>query len=361
MTAGGGPKVSVLLPSLDAREFLEPRIDSLLKQTFTNWEAIVLDSQSTDGSWEFFQSIAKTDSRFRLHQIPREGLYAALNRGLDLATGEFLHVATADDSMSPEFLTEMLQALARCSKAGIAACDVLLIDRNGNELSRKHLAGRFSRRAARNLLSLENVRTGFPDEPQRNINYRPVPHDCLLHFDGRSVYLSLNQLVVRMTLAKAAGPFETTVGSVADFGWLLRLTGSTGSVHVPKRLAMWRYHGNQLSLRPDLSRPASQRAAAERALKKICDDNPTLLTRNDRAALLLPFKILEGRSPIGRVFRWFEAAGRLARMFFERPVSTLRALLRVKFRFGTRRHTLLPMIFLGARLAPKKVEELSGS
>ena len=200
MTAGGGPKVSVLLPSLNAREFLEPRIDSLLKQTFTNWEAIVLDSQSTDGSWEFFQSIAKTDSRFRLHQIPREGLYAALNRGLDLATGEFLHVATADDSMSPEFLTEMLQALARCSKAGIAACDVLLIDRNGNELSRKHLAGRLSRRAATNLLSLENVRTGFPGERQRDINYRPVPHDCLLHFDGRSVYLSLNQLVVRTTL-----------------------------------------------------------------------------------------------------------------------------------------------------------------
>src|SRR5438128_6808236 len=147
---GSAPKVSLLLPSLNARRFLEPRVDSLLKQTFADWEAIVLDSQSTDGSWEFFQSVAENDSRFRPYQIPREGLYAALNRGLELATGEFLHIATADDSMSPEFLTEMLEALARCSKAGIAACDVLLIDRNGNELSRKHLAGRLSRRAARN-------------------------------------------------------------------------------------------------------------------------------------------------------------------------------------------------------------------
>src|SRR5438477_13187435 len=103
MTAGGGPKVSVLLPSLNAREFLEPRIDSLLKQTFTDWEGIVLDSQSTDGSWEFFKSIARNDSRIRLHQIPREGLYAALNRGIDLTRGEFLHIATCDDAMSPEF------------------------------------------------------------------------------------------------------------------------------------------------------------------------------------------------------------------------------------------------------------------
>jgi glycosyltransferase involved in cell wall biosynthesis len=50
----GAPKVSILLPSLNAREFLEPRIDSLLSQTFADWEAIVLDSGSTDGSWDFF-------------------------------------------------------------------------------------------------------------------------------------------------------------------------------------------------------------------------------------------------------------------------------------------------------------------
>src|SRR5436305_15189012 len=107
MTAANAPKLSVLLPSLNAREFLEPRVDSLLKQSFTDWEAIVLDSGSADGTWEFFQSAAQRDSRFRLHQIPREGLYAALNRGLELATGDFVHIATCDDSMTPEFLAEM--------------------------------------------------------------------------------------------------------------------------------------------------------------------------------------------------------------------------------------------------------------
>jgi len=183
-----------------------------------------------------------------------------------------------------------------------------------------------------------------------------VPHDCLLHFDGRSVYLSLNQLVVRMSAARAAGRFETAIGSVADFSWLLELTSLTGSIHVPKKLAMWRYHGNQLSLRPDLSRAGSQRAAAERAMRRKCGANAILLSRNDRAALLLPLKILECRSPIGRVFGWFESVARLTRMFFERPIPTLRALLRVKFRFGTRTHSLLPMIFQGANLAPRNVE-----
>src|ERR1051326_5140463 len=196
-------KVSILLPSLNARKFLDERVDSLLKQTIRDWEAIVLDSGSSDGTWEYFQSAAQTDPRFRLHQIPREGLYAALNRGLDLATGEFVHIATADDSMTADFLAETLSALSRVPQAGIVASDVQLIDQNGNALSEETLmAGGLSKRSAQNLLNLDRVRRACSNQPQARVNFRPVPHDWLLHFDGRSVYLSLNQLVVRTALAR---------------------------------------------------------------------------------------------------------------------------------------------------------------
>ena len=351
------PKVSILLPSLNARKFLEPRIESLLNQTFTDWEAIVLDSGSTDGTWEYFQSIAGKDSRFQLHQLPREGLYAALNRGFELATGEFIHIATCDDSMAPEFLAEMLKASSRCPEAGVAASDVLLIDRNGNPLSEQEVTRTISKRAARTLLSLDHVRTAFPAETPQRINFRPVPHDCLLHFDGRSVYLSLNQLLVGTTLARAAAPFDTTIGSVADFKWLLRLTASTETIHVPKKLAMWRYHGDQLSLQPDPSRASSRKAAAESALQEICERNLVQLSRNDRAALLLPFQSMESPSIFGRLIVWVKSFFRLIRMIVERPAATWRALRRVGFRFGTRRYTLLPMILGALGLRPSDVEE----
>lgn len=347
------PKVSILLPSLNAREFLEQRVRSIVDQTFADWETIVLDSGSTDGSWEFFQSVAQTDHRFQLHQIPRNGLYAALNRGFELATGEFIHIGTADDSMSSDFLSEMLGALSKCQPAGIAACDVLLIDRNGNPLSKQELTRSMSSRSARNLLILDAVRTAFPAEPPPEINFRPIPHDCLLHFDGRSVYLSLNQLVVRTDLARAAAPFDTTIGSVADFKWLLRLTSSTGTVHVPKKLAMWRYHGDQLSMQPDPSRAASRRSAAESALEEISKRNLIPLTANDRAALLLPFEAEESRSIVGRFLIWLKSLVRLMRMLITRPISTSRALIRVRSRFGTRRHTLVPMIFEAFELKAK--------
>src|SRR5260370_16732129 len=104
-----------------------------------------------------------------------------------------------------------------------------------------------------------------------------------------------------MNAARAAGRFETAIGSVADFSWLLELTSLTGSIHVPKKLAMWRYHGDQLSLRPDLSRAGSQRAAAERAMRRICGANPILLSLTHPPPLLLPLKILHVRSPISPV------------------------------------------------------------
>src|SRR4029077_17654316 len=98
--------------------------------------------------------------------------------------------------------------------------------------------------------------------------------------------------------------------------------------------AMWRYHGNQLSLRRDESRLGSMKAAGERTLRGICERQPRQLTRNDCEALLLPYKILMARSAIGRVYRWFEAAIRLWWIVFDRPAATWRGLRRAKFRFG---------------------------
>ena len=347
------PKVSILLPSLNNRQFLQPRIDSLLAQTFRDWEAIILDSYSTDGSREFFQSIASTDPRFRLTQVPKEGLYAALNRGIPLATGEFLHIATCDDTMAPDFLAAMIEAFAQCPDAGIAVCDLSFINQDGHELLAQDMAAHLSKGAIRNLLGSGRVRTAFPAREQRELNYRPVPHDCLLHFTGRSVYFSLTQLLVRMALVRAVGPFETAVGSVADFGWLVRLTSMTGSVHLPRNLATWRFHGDQLSVQRDNSRISTMKRMCQGALLEICGRDPYLLTWNDREALLLSYKTRLAGSAMARVSSWIEGPVRLFLMFVEQPAATMRALFRANFRVGPRRHFLLSIIFQRRGLTPK--------
>jgi glycosyltransferase involved in cell wall biosynthesis len=348
-------KVSILLPSVNAGRFLEPRVDSLLKQTFTDWEAIVLDSYSTDGTWEFFKAVAETDSRFRLYQVPRDGLYAALNRGLDLVTGEFLYIAPCDDTLAPEFFAQMLGALERWPEAGIAVCDCLFINQDGRELQAQDMAGRLSKRRSNNLLGSGTVRTSLPSVRQRNINYRPPPHDCLLHFAGRSLYFSLTQLLVRTASAKAAGYCETHVGSSADFRWLVRLTSTTGSVHLPKRLATWRFHGNQLSLHRDDTRLAAMSQMCHEILPEICRRYPGLLADTDCKLLLLPYKASLAKSVIHRVGVWVQGFARICPTFVSQPLATFRTLYRTAFRPRMSCNFLIATIFERRDIAPREL------
>ena len=351
------PKVSILLPCFNARPFLEERIDSILTQTFSDWEAIVLDSYSTDGSWEFFQSIASTDPRFRLYQIPREGVYAALNRGIQLAAGEFVHIATCDDTMVPEFLTTLLGAFAQCPEAGVAACDVSLINRDGAELTAKDMAYYLPAESINDILSLTTVRCACPGrEQQRKVNYRPPPHDCLLHFYTKSVYFSLTQLLIRTTLVQSIEPFDTTVGSIADLGWLARLTNLAGTVHVPRKLAIWRFSGNQLSIQPDRLRLDYVKAMFERAVPQIYRRHQRLLTRNECAVLMLPAKAYLATSRKTRSVVRLEAWIRILWMFFRKPAVTLRAIHRTQFSFRTLKRTLVPMFLARLGLAPEDID-----
>jgi Glycosyl transferase family 2 len=357
--AANSPKVSILLPSLNVRKFIEPRVDSLLNQTLEDWEAIVLDSQSTDGTWEYFESVARVDSRFRLNQVPREGVYAAINRGFELATGEFVYIATCDDTMAPDFLAWMIEALVGCPEAGVAVCDCFFINQDGNELLPENMAGRLSKRQIRNLLRSGIVRTSLPSGKLRHINYRPSPHDCLLHFNGRSVYFSLTQLLVRTASVKAAGVFETKLSSAADFRWLVRLTSFTGSVHLPKRLATWRFHGDQVSLRRDTTRLEDMAKMCKSILPAIRQRHPGLLTDNDCKLLLLPYKILLARSVIRRVAYWLKGLAHVGAMLVRHPLTTLHILYRSGFRKGVIRNFLIASTLQRKGIIPRNLDKVS--
>ena len=356
-----GLTVSILVPCLNAQPFVEEAIESLLQQTHSKWEAIVLDQYSTDGSWEFFESIAASDPRFRLYQIPREGLYAALNRGIQIATGEYLHIATADDKIRPAFLTTLLDLLAAYPEAGIAVCDLSLINRDGNELTAQDMVEYLPREAINDILSLCTVRCASPDDSRQcQLNYRPPPHDCLLHYSAKSVYFSLNQLLIRTKIAKAMEPFDTTIGSIGDFGWLLRLSSFTGTVHLPSKLAMWRFHGNQISVRQDRSKLASLRVMLERDLANIYERYRPLLNRNDCATLMLPIKCYLANTRPKQAFCWLEATLRIFVMAIQRPVATLRAIRASRFLPHKVKRSLVPMFLQRMQMFPRALDSLEG-
>ena len=110
--------ISVIIPAYNAASFIEETIQSLYNQTYTNWEAIIVNDGSTDTTATICDSF--TDKRvITIHQS-NTGVATARNNGLALAKGDYIVFFDADDLMAPDFLQARIQVLEENSDLGYA-------------------------------------------------------------------------------------------------------------------------------------------------------------------------------------------------------------------------------------------------
>src|SRR5204863_120826 len=105
------PRISVVVPIYNVEAYLEPCLESLAAQTHTDFEAVLVDDGSTDGSAAIAEAFAQRDPRFRLVRQPNGGLSRARNTGIDHAKGEFLAFLDSDDMLPPNAYELLLGAL----------------------------------------------------------------------------------------------------------------------------------------------------------------------------------------------------------------------------------------------------------
>lgn len=225
------PLVSVCVPNLNTFPYLQERVDTILGQTYSNWEMIVVDSFSDDGSWEFFEKLARTDSRVLISQAPR-GLYAAWNNCINQAGGKYVCIATSDDTMAPDYLEKMVAALEEHEDCDVAHCPLVIIDKDGAPVvGRKWPDNTAFAAGSSELLKRRHVRR--------------APYDGLLHLTGRMVYRSITELLIRRSLFSRIGGFETKWGSIGDLNWDMKAGLVSNTVHVPDTWASWRVYPDQ--------------------------------------------------------------------------------------------------------------------
>ena len=123
----GSPLVSVLIPNYNYARFLGAALDSLLKQSYKNWEAIICDDGSTDGSRELMQRYAGQDPRIRYVFQSNGGVAKALNSAYLEARGEIISLLDADDTFLPEKLALVVDALKSRPSAGMCIHPVQLV------------------------------------------------------------------------------------------------------------------------------------------------------------------------------------------------------------------------------------------
>jgi glycosyltransferase involved in cell wall biosynthesis len=112
------PTISVIIPAFNAQATIKETIASVQAQTFSDFEIIVIDDGSTDGTLELVSTIK--DERLRIFSYENGGVAVARNRGISHATGEFIALLDADDLWTPDKLELQLAALQKYPEAGVA-------------------------------------------------------------------------------------------------------------------------------------------------------------------------------------------------------------------------------------------------
>ena len=129
------PKVTIITPNYNHARFLTRRLDSILAQTFQDFELIILDNASTDRSREVIEPFAK-DPRVRVIFNARNNgsTFKQWNLGLSHAKGDYVWFAESDDYAEPALLATLVDRLDRHPSVGLACCQSRVIDENDNIL-----------------------------------------------------------------------------------------------------------------------------------------------------------------------------------------------------------------------------------
>ena len=133
------PLVSVIMPAYNAGKYIEEAIRSVIAQTVTDWELLVIDDCSTDETCAIVAKLAEQDERIRLFRNEENrGVARTRNRGLDLCRGQYVALLDRDDLWLPEKLAKQLQQL-RDTGAELGYCSYAMIDKNGCSIRADYL------------------------------------------------------------------------------------------------------------------------------------------------------------------------------------------------------------------------------
>jgi len=199
--------VSVVLPVRDGERFVHEALESVLRQTYSDLEVVVVDDGSTDGTGDVLAGLR--DERLRVVRQEPTGLVAALQRGLAEARAPLVARMDADDVSEPERLERQVDLLARRPRVGMAATWVAVIDEDGRELRREVLPSAHQDLARRLLL--------------RN----PFQHGSVL---------------LRREAIEAIGGYRADYGANEDYDLWRRLARSWELACVPEVLYRYRVH-----------------------------------------------------------------------------------------------------------------------
>ncbi len=210
--------ISVVLPAYNAERTILETIQSVQKQTFSDFEIIVINDGSTDRTLELLDTVE--DPRLKVFSYSNGGLPVARNRGISQSTGAFITFLDADDLWTPDKLELQLAALQQNPEAGVAYSWTCNMDEKG-----------------------ENF------HPGHQVIFEGYVYSKLLL--GNFIASGSN-IMIRQKAIASVGEFDPTLRSCEDWDFYLRLAANWHFVVVPKPQILYRQSSGAMSSKTDV-------------------------------------------------------------------------------------------------------------
>jgi glycosyltransferase involved in cell wall biosynthesis len=207
------PKISVIMPVYNGEKYLSEAIQSILDQTFSDFEFIIADDGSTDGSCEIVSMFK--DERIRYEKLPHQGLVHTLNHAIRMARGTYIARMDADDISLPERLARQVEYMD--AHPDIAVCGSWATCINGNGDS----VGSYD----------------YPPVESKQIKKYALIHNPFIH---PSVVIR-NKIIVRV------GGYRTFWKHTEDYELWTRILSLYKGANIPEYLLKYRVHDNQVT------------------------------------------------------------------------------------------------------------------
>ena len=212
------PLVCVLMPAYSHERYVAAAVESVLSQTCPEWELIVIDDASQDGTWEVLQSFKDVRLRLKRHEM-NQGAHATLNEALEMARGEYIAIINSDDVFATNRIDRMLaEARASGEKEIFAFTDVDFIGSAGEPAN----------------------------EHSRAIAYRDLRAACDaltrdVWFLAGNPAITTSNLFFSRALANEVGDFAP-LRYTHDWDWALRAQERTPPIWIRESLLAYRVH-----------------------------------------------------------------------------------------------------------------------